>query len=394
MTRQFVFVGRITKEKWFDWILQSVYLLLREWVDQFIIHVYGSGDMESVLRQHTGYGTQLIYHGRVPKEQFLDQRKSYQYTLMPSKFLETFGLVALDSIALGVPVIGMKKWGVAPFILKELAVNDFASFYATMKQAIVAFDQEVWKQQSKKCLQIASDYTLQAWLTHFDHLMGSETLSASSIALVSDYAVDIGGIEHYLLRVQQQLSTQGWQVDLYGKTTCFTGLRRKIDLLVACANIWFAIRLRHIFSVRTYGLLRLHSVQRRIGRLPLLVVRWRNHWPVRAMYHDVGLIHPFPSKVYTESQLHRAASFIGYLQEWRTCLVARHRRQTPAIVIVIGKRLYSKLLICCLQKIVDIHLVPSAYLIPHFQRWVGKTAHITTFPHFVSHAREWVVVSE
>lgn len=33
------------------------------------------------------------------------------------------------------------------------------------------------------------------------------------------------------------------------------------------------------------------------------------------MYHDVGLLHPFPSKVYTEQQLDRAATFFGYVGE-------------------------------------------------------------------------------
>jgi hypothetical protein len=33
------------------------------------------------------------------------------------------------------------------------------------------------------------------------------------------------------------------------------------------------------------------------------------------MYHDFGLIHPFPSAVHEESQLVRVASFSGYLAE-------------------------------------------------------------------------------
>lgn len=41
---------------------------------------------------------------------------------MPSRFLETFGLSALESLSEGVPVIGFQKGGLIPFIPKELAV--------------------------------------------------------------------------------------------------------------------------------------------------------------------------------------------------------------------------------------------------------------------------------
>ena len=58
-----------------------------------------------MLTTHKLYTTHLFYHGRLPKEQTIDWIKKADYTLMPSLFLETFGLVALDSLACGVPVI-------------------------------------------------------------------------------------------------------------------------------------------------------------------------------------------------------------------------------------------------------------------------------------------------
>lgn len=49
------------------------------------------------------------------------------FALMPSRFLETFGLSALESLSEGVPVIGFQKGGLMPFIPKELAVPFLAS---------------------------------------------------------------------------------------------------------------------------------------------------------------------------------------------------------------------------------------------------------------------------
>jgi hypothetical protein len=41
-----------------------------------------------------------------------------------------------------------------------------------------------------------------------------------------------------------------------------------------------------------------------------------------------------------------------------------------------------------LQKVVDLHLVPSAYLLPYMQKKLTFSAQIEVFPHFVSHARD------
>ncbi|MDP2670559.1 MAG: glycosyltransferase [bacterium] len=166
--------------------------MLQGGVDNFVIHVYGSGDMQEELKAHVGYGKHLIYHGRVPKEEFLEQWKTYQYTLMPSKFLETFGLVALDSLALGVPVIGIKKGGLLPFVFDDLAVDSYEMFYTTLKTTITDFDPIVRKSQSDRCLQIAADYTMQTRVDRFTGLLPfSSNQDNKSLLLVSDYAVDI-----------------------------------------------------------------------------------------------------------------------------------------------------------------------------------------------------------
>jgi glycosyltransferase involved in cell wall biosynthesis len=84
--------------------------------------------------QHPLYGIHLFYHGRLPKDQTITRMSKAQYTLMPSLFLETFGLVALDSLACGVPVIGEKKGGLTPFIIDEhLEISQQQSLYDCMQ---------------------------------------------------------------------------------------------------------------------------------------------------------------------------------------------------------------------------------------------------------------------
>lgn len=49
----------------------------------------------------------------------------YDFVLMPSRFLETFGLSALDFAQFGVPTIGYKKGGLKPFIRDNLNIYNF-----------------------------------------------------------------------------------------------------------------------------------------------------------------------------------------------------------------------------------------------------------------------------
>ena len=44
------------------------------------------------------------------------------YMLMPSRFLETFGLSALESVSYGVPIIGFCKGGLTQFVSKSGAI--------------------------------------------------------------------------------------------------------------------------------------------------------------------------------------------------------------------------------------------------------------------------------
>jgi glycosyltransferase involved in cell wall biosynthesis len=92
--------------------------------------------------QHPLYGIQLFYHGRLPKEQTIMWMSKAQYTLMPSLFLETFGLVALDSLASGIPVIGEKKGGLTPFIIDEhLVITQQHSLYDCMQYVLLYTDE-------------------------------------------------------------------------------------------------------------------------------------------------------------------------------------------------------------------------------------------------------------
>gem|GEM_PF-3310103 len=59
-----------------------------------MIHIFGDGILMTQIPNHP----RVTYHGQQPKEILMETWKECDYGLMPSRFLETFGLSALDSL--------------------------------------------------------------------------------------------------------------------------------------------------------------------------------------------------------------------------------------------------------------------------------------------------------
>ncbi len=78
-------------------------------VDNVHCHIFGSGELQEELEQLLPTHTFVTYHGFQPKEAINYIRQHADLTLMPSTFLETFGMSALESLQLGVPVVGFPK---------------------------------------------------------------------------------------------------------------------------------------------------------------------------------------------------------------------------------------------------------------------------------------------
>ncbi len=378
----FIFVGRISSEKWAHLIFEATQKLVDQWYTNFTIDFIWSGDLVDELMQHPLYGIHLFYHGRLPKEQTIARMSKAQYTLMPSLFLETFWLVALDSLACGIPVIGEKKGGLTPFIIDEhIVITQQQSLYDCMLYVIVHTSPTYLQWLQKKALDMASTYTTQKRLDRFWQL----SKKCKKLLLVSDYAKDIWWIENYLFQIQWALLTQWVACDLFWKTERVTWWWRKLDLLIAGMNVYAGIALWKKVTNKSYELIWLHSVQRWFGRLSLAFLWCTKKQPVRCMYHDFWLLHPFPSSVYWLDQLDRAQSFWWYVQEGKHILWVK-KWYFWWRCLVVAKYIYSAWMFFWLHKVVDLHLVPSAYLLPYIQKKVAPSAQIEVFPHFVSHA--------
>jgi len=148
---------------------------------------------------------------------------------MPSRFLETFGLAALESLSEGVPVIGFQKGGLIPFISKELIIsfseNDnentkalankiveisekYSSFSALMEE-----EKSDWEILSHESRRIADGYTEGRWIRQIQDILPNGT---KKILLASDYTTLLGGIETHVQTIARALRQQGYEVEIFG----------------------------------------------------------------------------------------------------------------------------------------------------------------------------------
>ncbi len=76
-------------------------------------------EIEELARQ---FPDQIIYRGYVPLSQVFEHSVEYDFVMMPSHFIETFGLSALDFAQFGIATIGFQKGGLRQFVSDELDI--------------------------------------------------------------------------------------------------------------------------------------------------------------------------------------------------------------------------------------------------------------------------------
>lgn len=73
-------------------------------------HICSDGSSEKeILELVEKYPKNVKYYGKVNPEKLRELYQNADFLIMPSRFLETFGLTAMESLACGTPVIGWKK---------------------------------------------------------------------------------------------------------------------------------------------------------------------------------------------------------------------------------------------------------------------------------------------
>ncbi len=341
----FLFVGRLEKEKWVD-ILLKILDDKRNTAGDWKWHIFWDGSFFDALKKRES--NKIIVHGNVSTKILNTFFKKASLTFMPSRFLETFGLVALESLSNGTPVCGFAKGGLADMIPPSLTIDEAHPIDSFFEKA----------QNNHFELIDTEPFSYQTW----EKNLIKHTKGTKKILLISDYISRIGGAETYTINLKNSLESIGKTVRIIGCKKSPSPLMRKLLFLMTPFAFWRAQKIKT--EVRTFGpdLIWCGTITRYIGPWGARVIAKDRNSKKYITHHDIGLICPRPSKIYHETQIPKSLTLSSWL---------RWERNILSILLILGKWLYVQWIWRYIRTF-DIHLLPSKWIKKHLPRNVER----------------------
>lgn len=386
-----LFYWRLEKEKWFDQLVLAIKELNRKKVD-FEIFIFWKWSLESQLFKV--HDKNVHFFGWKPLDEIKKYLANIDYCLMPSEFLETFGLSALNALSRWVPVIWYKKWWLEPFIFQEC--NLFLAKWSTTAKRIVSIVEKLAKKtnperiKDKECLEwkikkLLPEYTEDARYERFLKMANVKDNEKQKVLIISDFINKAWWIETYIHDVKNLLESKWHEVILRWSTLpAWNKWQRKkrFWLLLSPFNFWNTGDLKEVLEKEKPDIVWFNSLLRWLGpNVVKTAWKWRKEnksdcsfW---MMYHDFGYFYPFPSELY-------------FIEDCKTPLtkknfVSAYKWKNPVTKLaVLCKYYWLQPLKKFLKKEIDLHLSPSD-CITNIARDSYKIAEkkCKSFPHFI-----------
>jgi len=361
----FLYFGRLDKEKWFEAILETIaYFWNKDKNLPFEIFIFGKGELEKEILNLTSQYKQIHFFGRQDLQTIKRYVENCSFTLVPSEFLETFGLSALNSLSWWLPVVWYKKWWLEPFIFDEWNLYNYDWKNTTEK--LINLIEKISKSEfsskieslKQKSLELSKKYTTSKWIENFEKLIyNSWKHKIKKILMISDFSSKLWWIETFLYDTQKILWEKCYEVEIIWKKIPHWALwkiAKIVWIFLGVFNIFFMIRIKFFIKKSKPDLIWFHSTLRRIGWLWIF---WIHNYdcPKRLMLHDLWYFFPFPSKLYELNQIKYPFTYKHFIKSTSI--------KNPLIMIALTlKYLSLKLLKKSAKKHIDKFLVPSAFM--------------------------------
>ena len=117
-SEELVALGRLVSDKGFDLLVEALALLAKEGLRPRLT-IIGDGPEKEPLQQQAknlGVAEQVTFLGAKTGGALAEELNRYRIAVIPSRWKEPFGIVALETIACGCVVVGSKEGGLADAI--------------------------------------------------------------------------------------------------------------------------------------------------------------------------------------------------------------------------------------------------------------------------------------
>lgn len=305
-----LFCSRLVEEKGVDILLAVIARTSSDPAfNRVVWHIASDGMYQHVIEELAHQAKEKIYyHGKISQQVLADLMRKVDYLFMPSRFLETFWLTAVESLACGTNIIGIKKWWLSDFIDDTFAIDEASSVESSLTILRWILDQQI---QPK--MKDITHFSLEQW----NHRIQSIFPKWSSIFLMHDYRERIGWAEAYIDFLESQLSRLGYTVGRASYNGVTSIWKRRIMFIFSLIAFWRGNTISRFLSQHEPTHIWMHSV-----------LRYHWYWWVRAVqkyclkrndtqvflsHHDVWFIAPFPHLVESESQIPKTSDRRDFL---------------------------------------------------------------------------------
>lgn len=119
-----LFVGRVVKDKGIEELIRATAMLARS-NDKIRLNIIGTGSSRYLIKlkslaKRLGISSKVRWLGKQSHEQVQRMYSKYGAVIMPSR-KESFGLVALEALAKGVPLVATRSGGLSDFVNGKVA---------------------------------------------------------------------------------------------------------------------------------------------------------------------------------------------------------------------------------------------------------------------------------
>lgn len=368
-----LFASRLVHEKWADILIEAIRKSLKnpEIFSDISWHICGDGEYrQQVEKLASDHPDSIQYFGTVSPEKLAQLYHSADLLLMPSRFLETFGLTALEALASWVPVCGFAKGGLTTFIPSQLDLDVLDPAWDLLQKVLL-----YQKSGAPDPIDITF-YDRKQWIERLRWLVDPH----QKIAIIHDYREIIWWAEHYVVTLRKALSEIGKSEYVFSYSGKTSPWKRRILFIFSLFAVQRYFQVRSFLVQKNPDTIWMHSILRYVWLWGILAIRsYTRSYPdtqILLAHHDVGLLAAYPQHITEVSQIPVDATLSAFLPGELSLL-----SQLKSI----PKWCYIKLITYALP-IHTTHTVFSAFLMPAIRAHFPDDA-VILFPHPVDRDR-------
>ncbi len=360
----FLYFGRLDKEKWVNDIIYMLNKFLDiYWKLDFHIFIFWKWKYEQNIKLLTNRSQNIHFFWYKPLEFIMRYVDNCNYTLMPSIFIETFWLSALNSLSRWLPVIWYKKWWLKEFIIADkLDINKYIwkNWWEKLFNLInyLLHNKVNYLKLKEEAVLLSNKFHKVEWEKNIKKYISKN----KKILIVSDFNWESWWIETYVKDVKKTLNWIWFYVDILYWTKLrnnnfFNKIKKYIWILISIFNIVFTLKLHLKLKKHKYNIFWFNSISRRIWWLWIyyIILFYKStNYKLYFTFHDMWYFYPYPNLLANISNIKYPLTLKNLFN-----IKVNFFKKIPIIIKWFNIILIKNIL----KKYIDIFFVPSEFMI-------------------------------